>query len=297
MAARSLEAEGLRVQILEQNDRVGGRLSTVRLPAPAGSQQAALADAGAQYFTVRDDRFRAHVERWQDAGIVQHWSTGFASGDEPASPDGHPRYVVAGGMERLADYLRQGLDVRLQRPAVAVSWDGVWQIEMNGGDRIAADHLLLTPPVPQSLALLRAGKVALSAEKRQALEAIQYAPCLALLATLDGPSAVPAPGGLWPGGDAIGWIADNRQKGLSPTPAVTIHATPAFSRRHWAHDAEAVADLLLRGAASWLGSPVSAFRLIRWRYSKPEETDPHPCLYNPEPGPLAFAGDAFAGPP
>ncbi|MDX1662666.1 MAG: FAD-dependent oxidoreductase [Candidatus Promineifilaceae bacterium] len=296
MAARALEAGGWRVRLLEQNDRVGGRLCTVRLPAHDEGGQAALCDAGAQYFTVRDDRFRAWVERWQGAGIVRRWSRGFASGDKPASPDGYPRYITVGGMERLAEHLAPGLDVQLQGAVGAASWDGAWQIKVEDGDTVRAGALLLTPPVPRSLALLRVGNVALPGDVWEALEAIDYEPCLALLLSLDGPSAIPPPGGLWPSGGAIGWIADNVQKGLSPMPAVTIHATPTFSRRHWATAEEAVTRLLLEEASPWLEATVMAARLVRWQYSKPPRTYPYPCLYSSRPAPLAFAGDAFAGP-
>ena len=44
-----------------------------------------------------------------------------------------------------------------------------------------------------------------------ALEAIRYEPCLAVLAVLDGPSGLEAPGALHPTEGPIGWLADNQK--------------------------------------------------------------------------------------
>ena len=120
---------------------------------------------------------------------------------------------------------------------------------------------------------------------------------MALLVVLEGPSGVPRPGGMWPGGEIIGWLADNTQKGISPeVHAVTIHATPEFSRTHYETAPEEVARLLLAEARPWLGSRVLMVQQQRWRYSIPRLTYPEPCLVVPGPPPLLFAGDIFAGP-
>ena len=46
----------------------------------------------------------------------------------------------------------------------------------------------------------------------------------------------------------IAWIADNQLKGISAEPAVTIHATHAFSPEHWDRDRQESGRALLAAA-------------------------------------------------
>ena len=79
VAATTLAAGGHDVVVLDKGRSPGGRLATRRI---AG----ATLDHGAQFFTVRDDRFAALVQAWSDAGVVVEWCRGFGP-----EPDGHPR--------------------------------------------------------------------------------------------------------------------------------------------------------------------------------------------------------------
>jgi predicted NAD/FAD-dependent oxidoreductase len=156
--------------------------------------------------------------------------------------------------------------------------------------------VVLTPPVPQSLAILKAGAVALEPETRARLEGIEYERCLAVMAALTGRSRLAAPGGLAPGDGPIAWIADSQLKGISAEPAVTIHATHAFSLEHWERDRQESGRRLLDAAIGWLGADVRAFQVHGWLYSKPLHVDAHRCAMVGHGPPLVLAGDAFAGP-
>jgi NADPH-dependent 2,4-dienoyl-CoA reductase/sulfur reductase-like enzyme len=63
--ARTLADHGLPVTVFEKSRGVGGRMATRR------SDNGAVFDHGAQYFTVRDQRFQNCVDSWQHAGLVQ----------------------------------------------------------------------------------------------------------------------------------------------------------------------------------------------------------------------------------
>jgi renalase len=155
--------------------------------------------------------------------------------------------------------------------------------------------LTLTPPVPQSLALLDAGAVRLADEASAALLRLAYEPCLAVLAVLDGPSGLQAPGGVWFPGEPVAWVADNAVKGIgaADSPAsITIHAGPAFSRE-FLDDPSAGAARLIEHVSPMLASGVRHSLAHRWRYSRPVAEHPQPALMVSVPGPLAFAGDAF----
>lgn len=293
LAAQRLQEAGVGVTVLEAAPEVGGRMATKRVKLEP--ETVATFDYGAQYFTVRSTSFREWVSRWLEAGVVRQWSKGFATPQASTYRDGYPRYRGHPGMEAIPAYLAQGLDVRLATPVAAVQHSGYWSLRTAEGRRYAARGLILTPPVPQSLALLD-GDVGLPQETRQTLSRIDYDPCLALLLVLDGPSQIPDPGGLWPGGTIISWMADNKQKGISELSCVTIHGSPEFSNEYFEADEAQIVQILLEESRSWLGAEVVAQRLERWLYSIPIHLHDRPTLFCEQPGPLAFAGDAFAGP-
>jgi predicted NAD/FAD-dependent oxidoreductase len=200
-------------------------------------------------------------------------------------------------MSAVAKHLALGLDLHLEMPVVALRRaDDCWRAETTTGRTFTTGAVVLTPPVPQSLAMLDAGGIVLAPEMRTRLAAIEYARCLAVMAVLDGPSRIPPPGGLAPADGPIAWIADNALKGISAEPAVTIHATHAFSLKHWERDRQESGRALLDAAAPWLGAGIRTFQVHGWRYSKPMQVDEEPCVVVSQSPPLVLAGDAFAGP-
>jgi predicted NAD/FAD-dependent oxidoreductase len=194
-------------------------------------------------------------------------------------------------------HLAHGLEIKLERQVAALrnTGDG-WRIETVLGETYASRALLLTAPVPQSLALLDRGEVAIPLDVRARLEAITYERCLAVMAVLEGPSRIPAPGALQAPHRDIAWLADNQQKGISAEPAVTIHATHEFSMAHWDADREASGRTLIAAAAEWLGAGVKSCHVHGWRYSKPLHVEQSPALIVNEAPLLLVAGDAFGGP-
>lgn len=292
LAAGNLHRRGLGVRVLEKARGVGGRLATRR-------EEHHTADHGAQFFTAHDPRFRALVESWVQAGVARQWSTGFTAPDGGFRDNGVPRYCGAPTMTAIPKHLAHGLDVRLRsRVAKVEIASGTWRLVTESGETHSARGLLLTAPIPQSLALLETGRIPLPEAVRSDLEQVDYAPCLTLLAELAGPSRVPEPGGVWMSGDPLFWITDNLKKGVSKaaTPVVTIHAGQDFSQEHWDSPEADVTLAILAAAEPWLGSAVKGTQLHRWRYAVPLRAHPESCVTLAEPAPLAFAGDAFGGP-
>jgi renalase len=285
IAAAELQRAGRRVLVLDKGRGVGGRLASRRIDG-------ATFDHGAQFITTRDPRFAAVLDQGRQDGTVDEWSRGFAGG-----ADGHARWRGKPAMSAVAKHLALGLDLHLEMPVFALRRaDDRWRAETTTGHIFNAGAVVLTPPVPQSLALLAAGGLVLPPEMQTRLAAIEYTRCLAVMAVLDGPSRIPPPGGLAPADGPIAWIADNQLKGISAEPAVTIHATHAFSLEHWDRDRQESGRALLDAAAPWLGAEIKTFQVHGWRYSKPMQVDDQPCVLVCQSPPLVLAGDAFAGP-
>lgn len=287
VAARTLQDAGVSVTVLEKEEKVGGRMRTDLVGE-------GVFDHGAQFFTVRSDRFEEMVRAWISAGVAEEWTRGFADASGERNEDGYPRYKGTRGMTAIAEYLAQGLDIQtgVEASGLHQSERG-WEISA-GDSTYTADALVLTPP--SALALVDGNGITLSPEVRQALESISYDPCIAVMALLDGPGEVPEPGGVQIGGDPLFWIADNRKKGISEVPAVTIHAGPEFSREHAGSDDATVARLLLEEAKDYVGAGVKATAVYHWEYSQPTNPHDEPFVYVEGPPPLVFCGDAYAGP-
>jgi renalase len=285
-AARVLREGGREAVILDKGRGVGGRMATRR-------SGGAAFDHGAQFVTTREVAFGAWLEEARRHSAAAVWCHGF--GD---AQDGHPRWRGVPGMTGLARYLAAEADIRLTVPVTALrKQGGGFLVETEQSGSWTANAVVLTPPVPQSLALLERGACGLPAAIRGRLESVRYQRCLAVMAELESPSKIPPPGALSFETGPVAWMADNQQKGVSPVPAVTLHASAEFSLENWERDRQQVAGELLAAVTEQLGARVGAVQIHGWRYSRPVEALPERCLAAvPDLPGLVFAGDAFGGP-
>ncbi|MEM8637668.1 MAG: NAD(P)-binding protein [Cyanobacteria bacterium P01_G01_bin.54] len=285
IASTVLQQAGVTVTVLDKGRGVGGRLATRRLPHPNGSE--GRFDYGLQRFQVSDRRCQTWAEQWQTEGIVIPWPE--------AQPDAaQPYYRGRLSNRSIAKHLAQALTVHKQTRVVALCWQaGQWLAQTANHQTFAAQSLLLAMPVPQALDLLQASAIALPSELQTRLGAIAYDPCIAVLALLTGPSQIPDAGLACPN-EPLAWLACNQKKGISDASAVTLHATPAFSRSHWEAAEGEIAKQLFEAAMPWLGAPVADYDTHWWQYSQPRTVYGDRYLALPTPGPLVIAGDAFA---
>jgi renalase len=293
MAARTLLPSNHKVILLDKGRSVGGRLATRRVGD-------GLADHGAQFFTVRDAEFGRLVASWVKHDLAYVWSLGWSDGSNADTPrDGHPRYAHRGGMNALAKTLSDGLDCHLDVQASAVRrGDDEWIVETKKGITYRARALLITSPAPQTLALLRAADVTLDAATIDALERIQYDPCVCGLFEITGEVFLPEPGALQRPTTEIAWIADNQRKGISPNARIiTLHAGPAYSRSHYDDSDEVWINRFTAELAAFMKTDahIRSAEIKRWRYSQPSVLHPERCLAVPEQR-IIFAGDAFGEP-
>ncbi|HUS41686.1 MAG TPA: FAD-dependent oxidoreductase [Ilumatobacteraceae bacterium] len=284
VAGRRLVEAGADVVLVDKGRSPGGRLATRRIGT-------ATVDHGAQFFTVRTPAFRRQVDDWVERGLVGVWSHGFTS------DDGHPRYVAMSGMNSLAKDLAVGLDVRCStmafgiRPAASDS-GAAWEVAIDDGTAHEADAVIVTTPLPQAFALLADSGIHLD----QGLMRTEYDRTIALLVTLDRAPAIADPGGLQGPAPELSFISDNVAKGVSDTPAITVHASAAWSEAHWDDDADMLRTALIDLIGPWLGhATVIEAQVKKWRFATPRTSWPEPC-WIANGGAVVLAGDAFDGP-
>jgi hypothetical protein len=291
VAANTLQNKGFTVTVLEKEPLPGGQMATARIGD-------GLADYGAQFFTCRTKIFQQQVDLWLESGLVYVWSDEWSDGSiKRTTANGQPRYAVNGGMIQLMKQLTDKLDdVRAGITVRAVQWqDDNWLVIDKSNRVFSSRMLILTPPVPQSLALVK--DVPLNEVDRSELDRIYYSPCLCGLFTIEGESQLPPSGAVQNFDRDVYWIADNQIKGISPEERViTVHVNKRYSEQHF-NDSEGEILAFLRAELQpYLKSDAIIKRqeLKKWRYSTPMTTYPLDIL-KATGIPLIFAGAAFGG--
>ena len=283
MAAQSLTTSGHDVVVIDKGRSPGGRLATRRIDN-------ATLDHGAQFFTVRDSVFESHVSRWIESGVVTEWCRGFNGITQ--NNDGFPRYRGVRGMTDISKHLAHGLDVRCNTLAFSITPGSThkWQVNIDDGSALNADAVIVTCPLPQAYAQL----VTADIELPEALLRTEYDRTICLLAVLNKSSAVTTPGGLQNPDQTFSVIADNAIKGISSAVALTLHANPQFSLKHWDTDLNDVHDILLTRASNWIGdATIATSQIKKWRFATPLTIWPERYWAHET---IVLAGDAFGGP-
>jgi predicted NAD/FAD-dependent oxidoreductase len=248
------------------------------------------ADHGAQYFTCRTGIFQSYVDRWIRQGIIREW---FRHMPDDRSPDGYPRYRGAEGMTSVPKALAQELKVICgQEVYKVVRTDGEWLVETAQGNTYRAPELVLTAPLPQSVAILNGNGIRLHRE----LSEVRYEKGIAALVHLDGPSGLTGSGGIKIDSDVLSWVADNQLKGISGSAAVlTLHSTVKFAEQYWNAPDDLCGRLMIDEISGGLEAGPLDHVCHRWRFTTPVNPLEQKYLRD-ESLQLTLAGDAFGGP-
>jgi predicted NAD/FAD-dependent oxidoreductase len=277
-AAHTLADANAPVLVLDKGRGISGRMATRRWGE-------ATFDHGAQFFSARTPAFQAFVEKGKQLETVQEWWPSIADNQ-------YPRWIGKPGMNAVPKLLSSNATVLKSKKVVQVREnENGWEVETEDGDNFQAKSLLITIPAPQAIQLLENSGIAISGSP---LPHIAYHPCLVVLAKLDRPSGIPAPGGMLANGSVISWIADNFQKGISKTPCVTIHASPEFSTQHLDGDLPSAGQLIIDVAKDLIApAKVQDWQIHRWRYSLCYQRHAEPFWQVDTKAPLIFGGDGF----
>ncbi len=282
--ARTLVQAGHHVTVFEKSKGAGGRMAT-RETEFGGF------DHGAQYFTVRDERFEKALAT--ASGLVRPWSANKVRilddlGQVVAAslPANEAHWVATPGMNALVRQWAQPLldagQLVLETRVVYIEEDKLdpkrWQLQTDGpgaGVHSGFDAVVLALPSPQAHALLSDSELAdaLTAD----IAGVTVAPCWTLMVAF--PQALqPTLSSLGPQWNVarsthhrIAWLARESSKpGRGPVERWTVQANPAWSQRHLEDSAERVKGKLLKAFTEVTGihaePPYAAVH--RWRYAQ-----------------------------
>jgi renalase len=283
--ARTLAQAGRKVTVFEQEDHVGGRMASC--DTPFGSF-----DHGAQYFTVRDERFGQALATAPAA--AKPWSANAVRVLDPhgrvaeaALPSRERHYVGTPTMDAVprawARPLLEAGAIELNTHVTRIERDtmdkGRWQLQTSGtGDSVHVysgfDTVLLALPAAPAAALLRASS---QAALSRAMDGVEVAPCWSLMLAF--PNAVhPTLVTLGPQWNAalsthhrIAWLARESSKpGRSTVERWTVQASPAWSQEHLDDDELTVIAKLQKAFAEVTGirAEPSHAQVHRWRNAK-----------------------------
>jgi predicted NAD/FAD-dependent oxidoreductase len=307
-AGQELIRHGHRVTVYEKSRGLGGRVATRRV---AGFHF----DHGAQYVKAPTPDIAALLGDAVDIGR-DVWTFDGAGAVAPGDPaqNADPKWIWPGGVNALGKALATGLAVRRETHVARLA-------QTAGGYRLYspddaplgdADAVLLTPPAPQTAAIIAASDLAPALQQSLVAELARavYRRCITVTLAYAQRPATP-----WYAlvnvdrRHPVSWLACEHVKpGYAPEGSglIMLQMADAWSTTHWdalakgtlAPDALPAAVLEAHGYAealtgAALGQPLWA-DLHRWRYALPDAGCNEPTLNGTGSG-LYFAGDYVAG--
>jgi photolyase PhrII len=293
MCARSLLDHGVAVSVFEKSRGVGGRMATRRTP------EGLSFDHGAQYFTVRDDRFARYVKSWVTDGIVAPWEARIVTltnGQMEPKQRTTPRFVPTPGMNSICKHLATDLDIRFQtQVSPPIIEQAGWQLNDQRGLPLGEfDYVVTTAPSAQSACLLECAP-ALKAEA----QSLQMNGCWAGMLAFNSPLGVSFDGA-FVHSSPLSWIARNDSKPNRGDAAEcwVLHASAEWT----AENLEAEVDEVLPKLIDAFGEATGIDPILpdyatghRWRFSIPADPLDRRCLFDHELQ-IGACGDWCGGP-
>ncbi len=278
--ARKLQDLGLgSVQVLEKSRGVGGRMATRRT-------MDTRFDHGAQFYKLKSDVADLH-RHWKEQKIAHQWFVS-VKGDHWCSHT---------GMTAFAKDMAKDLDIGLEKEIRTVRFEkNQWKLISKKNEEWFCQNLIITAPTPQAIKLLEevANEQIIEASILSEVKKITYTKALIGLVTLEEDVPIGTDGYLeFIEGDFFS-ISDQRKKGVSEIPALTVTMSPSFSENQFDHSDEVslekIKQLLIE---KYPQIKIKNAELKKWRYCQPlvhskdlfVKLAPH----------LYLIGDAFGG--
>ena len=276
--------------IIEKSRGLGGRCATRRGPD-------FIADHGPQYLNSRllaspllkPDSIQKLKELKLESGSL------------------HPRLIHPEGISQFAKLLSSAPQALKEERIVKITRAHIsdlmpiYLLQTESGFVVRGKNIILTAPLPQSLALLKNLEFKDDQqEKIIELNKIKYDPCIAMILELSSGIHL-GNSGIWKYcKDTIIGIYNQQEKGLATTiPTLVVHASPALSTSLWDQTTYEIEKSILAETLACLESnkisiTIKKTHLHKWKYSEPQTLYPRPCVMLGYPHhECVLAGDAF----
>lgn len=273
-AAYYLQKAGKEVTVLDKGRGVGGRMNSRSI------DKVYRFDHGAPSFLAHNVDFQEFLASLAQENTVYHW---------PQKGE----WAGRGGMNSLPKFLARNIEVHTQQKVLRMmATDAGIHICTETNQHYQADRLIITCPVSQAVELLANSGFVLNPEVLAILAAISYTPAFAIMCTLNGEWQGEAPTNLQALGIAS-WV-ENKAKGISEQPCLTLQTTAEFSQMHLEEEPKAVAQGLLNTLEKVLPpSQIGKVEAHRWRYAQVQSPYHEPFLRFDLPFDCCIGGDAF----
>ncbi|MEM6646499.1 MAG: FAD-dependent oxidoreductase [Bacteroidota bacterium] len=308
-AARMIERAGHHVTLFEKSRGTGGRAATRR-------REGCRYDHGANYFKLNDAirDLVLHELPTDDLVTIDDpvWTFGTEGELTPGAerPNSQTRYSYRFGINQLTKLLYATLDAPMhtQTRIQHIEGDGAtWHFVTTEGARYGPyDAVVLTPPGPQTLDLLRASTLPTAIDRDALLQTWSesaYQPQFACVFGLN--HRIPFPFSALLNTDRehpIAWLqVEHAKAGHVPeaSSVLVVQMSPAWTAEHYDQDRDVVIATAWPITKQLLGIEQSEFLawadLQRWRYALPTTAVDARALASSEAAGLYFASDALIG--
>jgi renalase len=267
------------VRVVEKSRGVGGRIATRRTLETSF-------DHGAQFYKLKNDICDFH-QSWKKDNISHEWFTS-AKGIHCCSDL---------GMTALTKHIASGIEVSLTTEIKTIHYENdLWKLISTKDEMALCRSLIISSPLPQTAKLLEelSGQALLNQEFYNEIKDINYTKALIALVTLEGDLEIGTDGYIEFESGVFFSISDQKAKGVSKLPALTITMSPAFSEEEFERPDDYILKKILHAfIANYPTAKIKDSELKKWRYCQPKSHAKSQFL---EIAPkLYLIGDAFGG--
>ncbi len=293
LSAAHLLKDHAEIILFEKARGVGGRMSTRR----AGPY---FFDHGAQYFTARTKPFQDFIQPLIDQSIIERWNARYFKFDGSHIlerrnwSDEEPRYVGVPGMNKVAKYLAEGLNVYINTRIVSIEHDGKWQLSDDKGENYYGfDWVICTSPSPQAGELLPE-----FFKYHRNIKDIDMRACFSLMLGFEQNLSLQFDAADVTNAD-VSWIAVNSHKPQrADRYTLMVHSSEQYAEAHIDDDREKVMQHLISEASHIIQYDVSSANhktAHGWRYANNAKKDENSPIFLDYEHKLAACGDWCLG--
>jgi predicted NAD/FAD-dependent oxidoreductase len=293
LSAAHLLKDYAEITLFEKARGVSGRMSTRRA-------EPYFFDHGAQYFTARTKPFQDFIQPLLDQGIIERWNARYMKfeGNQIIERkqwiNEEPRYVGVPGMNQVAKFLAQGLDIHINTRIVSLTHQDKWKLTDEQDQQYSGfDWVICTAPAPQAVELLP-----VSFKYHADIRASQMRACFSLMLGFEQNLPLEFEAAHVTDSD-VSWIAVNSHKPKRPGHfTLMVHSSGEYAEARIDDDRKQVMQHLIAETSRIIGCDVGTadYKTIHgWRYANNAERNQISTIFLDKEHKLAACGDWCLG--